>query len=225
MDISSIYVKNANPNEIAIVTKFTTKVAKNLLEDVFGVVAEPHGGKFYKLMYSKSSLWYCRGIPLIALDNITWCKKICIMVDLKQHRIKIEDDNRIIDSILVNYEKLENVIANACHNDILIFKKNVLKLDDYYSADPKSTLYGVRAYIRTNGTLTPEHQHNEWMTFKINDGWKYGEVKDYAYKTHPCLVPYEDLPVDEKAKDYIFIMAIERELEKYKRFIEALNKD
>lgn len=31
-------------------------------------------------------------------------------------------------------------------------------------------------------------------------GWTYGEQRDDELKTHPCLVPYEDLP--EVEKDY-----------------------
>lgn len=223
MDISSIYVKSGAPNEIAIVTKFTANTVKNLLEDVFGIVAEPHGKRFYKLMYLKSSLWYYKGIPLIVLDNITWCKKFCITVNLKTHRLKIEDDNRVIDDILADYIPLEREIANDCHRDIVVYKNNILKVDDYTS-DAASTLSGVRSYLRFNGTLIPKMQHDDWMASKVGMGWTYGDIKDPEKKTHPCLVPYEELPIEEQVKDYIFILAIERKLHKYKRFIDALNK-
>jgi hypothetical protein len=36
------------------------------------------------------------------------------------------------------------------------------------------------------------------------DGWKYGPVKDPEKKEHPCFVPYDRLPTEQKAKDYIF---------------------
>jgi len=36
------------------------------------------------------------------------------------------------------------------------------------------------------------------------DGWKYGPVKDVEKKEHPCCVEYHELPVDQKAKDFIF---------------------
>ena len=39
---------------------------------------------------------------------------------------------------------------------------------------------------------------------KIADGWVYGKIKDAELKTHPCCVPYEQLPVEQRAKDYIF---------------------
>jgi hypothetical protein len=32
----------------------------------------------------------------------------------------------------------------------------------------------------------------------------YGEVKDAEKKTHPCIVPYKDLPPEQQAKDHLF---------------------
>lgn len=31
--------------------------------------------------------------------------------------------------------------------------------------------------------------HEVWAEGRINDGWVYGEVRDDAKKTTPCLVP------------------------------------
>ena len=43
--------------------------------------------------------------------------------------------------------------------------------------------------------------HEVWSAGRIADGWTYGEVRDDARKTHPCLVPYEQLPESEKEYD------------------------
>ena len=67
----------------------------------------------------------------------------------------------------------------------------------------KSAISGVE-FALANPTSTPEDQHNEWCESKRKDGWVYGEVKDAAKKTHPCLVPYSDLPAFQKAKDHVF---------------------
>lgn len=47
-------------------------------------------------------------------------------------------------------------------------------------------------------------QHTEWMTHKIAEGWSYGPRKDATLKEHPCLVPYDDLPFEQKVKDHVF---------------------
>jgi hypothetical protein len=44
-------------------------------------------------------------------------------------------------------------------------------------------------------------QHDQWMEAKVSQGWRYGEVKDPVEKTHPCLVPFDELPAAQQAKD------------------------
>lgn len=51
---------------------------------------------------------------------------------------------------------------------------------------------------------TPEQQHEAWCADKFAAGWVLGPVKDSTLKEHPCLVPYADLPVEQRVKDYVF---------------------
>ena len=43
--------------------------------------------------------------------------------------------------------------------------------------------------------------HEVWAESRISEGWQYGEERSDVLKQHPCLVPYEDLPENEKAYD------------------------
>ena len=43
--------------------------------------------------------------------------------------------------------------------------------------------------------------HEVWAETRIKQGWKYGEQRNDEFKTHPCLVPYDDLPEEEKEYD------------------------
>lgn len=43
--------------------------------------------------------------------------------------------------------------------------------------------------------------HEVWAESRIKEGWSYGSSRDDKEKTHPCLVPYEELPDKEKAYD------------------------
>ena len=43
--------------------------------------------------------------------------------------------------------------------------------------------------------------HEVWSETRINQGWTYGEQRNDELKTHPCLVPYEELPEEEKEYD------------------------
>lgn len=43
--------------------------------------------------------------------------------------------------------------------------------------------------------------HEVWAETRIKQGWTYGEQRNDELKTHPCLVPYEDLSEEEKEYD------------------------
>lgn len=67
----------------------------------------------------------------------------------------------------------------------------------------KSAMTGVN-FIVDNPNAGPEHSHESWLKEKAADGWTWGPLKDAEKKEHPCFVEYEQLPVEQKAKDYIF---------------------
>lgn len=67
----------------------------------------------------------------------------------------------------------------------------------------ESKIAGVFAVM--DGTAkTPKEQHDAWAAHKIAEGWMYGVVKDADAKTHPCLVPYDELPPEQQRKDALF---------------------
>ena len=36
--------------------------------------------------------------------------------------------------------------------------------------------------------------HDVWAETRIKQGWTYGLERNDELKTHPCLIPYEELP-------------------------------
>lgn len=59
---------------------------------------------------------------------------------------------------------------------------------------------------------TPRDLHGSWMAQKIAEGWVHGEIKDPEKKTHPCIVPYDQLPHFQRQKDMIFRDTVQIEL-------------
>jgi ryanodine receptor 2 len=43
--------------------------------------------------------------------------------------------------------------------------------------------------------------HEIWAQTRIQQGWSFGHLRDDTHKLHPCLVPYELLPDNEKEFD------------------------
>ncbi len=66
-----------------------------------------------------------------------------------------------------------------------------------------SAVDGVRFHLENPLALVDE-SHNRWIAHKVSEGWIYGETKDPEKKTHPCMVPFSDLPMGQQAKDYLF---------------------
>ena len=43
--------------------------------------------------------------------------------------------------------------------------------------------------------------HEVWAETRIKQGWMYGPERNDKQKKHPCLIPYEELPEEEKEYD------------------------
>ena len=66
--------------------------------------------------------------------------------------------------------------------------------------------------VDTNDVVLPEelnqlaeqmakNVHEIWSQTRISQGWIYGPERNDSEKKHPCLVPYEELPEEEKLYD------------------------
>jgi hypothetical protein len=77
-----------------------------------------------------------------------------------------------------------------------------------------SAVLGVKLHLN-NPDAGPQASHESWMAQKVADGWTYGAFKDPENKKHPCIVPFDELPREQQAKDFIFrgvVHAIAREM-------------
>lgn len=71
-----------------------------------------------------------------------------------------------------------------------------------YSPDPIDT-----SGVEINPKLTKlierlaANNHDNWALQRIAGGWRFGPNRNDEAKTHPDLVPYEELPDSEKEYD------------------------
>lgn len=68
----------------------------------------------------------------------------------------------------------------------------------------ESALLGIEA-ILTGRVTEPWHSHQSWSEHKAAEGWRFGPIKDPVAKTHPCLVPFAELPEHQQLKDSLFL--------------------
>jgi ryanodine receptor 2 len=55
--------------------------------------------------------------------------------------------------------------------------------------------------IKQLSELLAKNTHEIWASTRISEGWSYGEKRDDEKKLHPCLIPYDELPENEKDYD------------------------
>lgn len=67
----------------------------------------------------------------------------------------------------------------------------------------ESAVSGVEFHL-ANPDAGPEAGHERWMAEKVESGWVHGAEKDPDAKTHPCIVPFAQLPLEQQAKDVLF---------------------
>lgn len=99
-------------------------------------------------------------------------------------------------------------VARVCHEVNRAFCQSIgddsqPTWEDAPDWQKRSAVTGVELHLH-NPNAKPSDSHESWMAEKIADGWVYGEKKDPEAKTHPCIVPYEQLPIEQQSKDYLF---------------------
>lgn len=107
----------------------------------------------------------------------------------------------------MNFQEVIEACAKAAHETNRAFA--ALQGDQQPSWEDsteeirESSRKGVQKVL-ANPTITAEDLHAEWMSEKAKSGWKHGQVKDEKAKTHPSMVPFDQLPGPEKFKDELF---------------------
>lgn len=104
-------------------------------------------------------------------------------------------------------------IAKVCHQANKAYCESVgdLSQKDWEEAEAwqkESAILGVQFRLN-NPDASEDAQHNSWMQQKLDDGWVYGTIKDEVNKTHPCIVPYNELPEFQRRKDRLFQFVVD----------------
>lgn len=60
-----------------------------------------------------------------------------------------------------------------------------------------------------NRKTSPAELHDDWVKAYEAMGWRYGAARDPDAKTHPDMVPYDQLGQLERDKDEVFVALCE----------------
>jgi hypothetical protein len=50
-----------------------------------------------------------------------------------------------------------------------------------------------------------QNVHDAWARERLADGWRWGPARDDASRRHPSLVPYAELPDEERRYDRVTV--------------------
>jgi hypothetical protein len=103
-------------------------------------------------------------------------------------------------------------IAEVCHETNAAFCRTLgdnsqSSWKDAPAWQAESAHQGVLFHLR-NPNSTPAGSHESWLAHKVADGWKYGPVKDPDKKEHPCIIPFDGLPMEQQMKDHLFLSIV-----------------
>ncbi len=109
-------------------------------------------------------------------------------------------------------------VASICHeaNRALCLAKGDNSQTAWESApdwQQTSAVNGVNFHLQ-NPNADASASHNAWKEEKHMNGWVYGIEKDPELLTHPCMVEFDELPLEQQAKDHLF-KAIVKSLEPF----------
>ena len=104
------------------------------------------------------------------------------------------------------------VIARVCHEVNRAYcqacgDNSILPWDEESEDKRVSIISGVEYAV--SGDRSPEEMHQAWLAGMEQAGWKYGDEKDEEERTHPCMLPYEELPLVQRIKDHLFTAVVQ----------------
>jgi RyR domain len=99
-------------------------------------------------------------------------------------------------------------IARVCHDANRSYCDSIgdhsqKPWDDAEDWQRRSAIEGVQFALDHPDAPASAH-HDAWLADKERNGWKFGPVKDSSKKEHPSVVPYSELPLEQRVKDYLF---------------------
>lgn len=144
---------------------------------------------------------------LAATEHLRWIAAMQIMgftpgatkdMAAKKHNT-MEPWSKIDNINGTNYQKYDRLVVKVT---LRLYHKEIEPNMKPYQ--PKALDASAQRLPEGLEELTEElarNVHDTWAAARFEQGWKYGPERSDALKTHPCLVPYEDLPEIEKEYD------------------------
>lgn len=88
----------------------------------------------------------------------------------------------------------------ALENARLIYDR-IKAVENYVAVPLKTAEIDLPLELNSLNEEMSENIHENWSALRLKQGWSYGLTRNDHKKSHPCLVPYNLLPEEEKDYD------------------------
>ena len=104
-------------------------------------------------------------------------------------------------SSVVPWEKLPEEIKESNRNVARSYGKELNAVGYDYDAGDTPFL-SIIQFDDATIALLAQNQHIRYVKEKVSNGWKYGKKRNDNRKTNPTLIDWDNLPEEEKKKDF-----------------------
>jgi len=95
-------------------------------------------------------------------------------------------------------------IGYVAHRAIEAYNISIGHPPMYYDDEQQKSMREGILFLSRNPNATPEDQHDKWVAYRRNHGWKSSDHKDSELRLHNMLVAWDDLPDKYKIPTILF---------------------
>lgn len=202
------YFVDGNENDTKKITDLVNDICKSVVNtnEIAQFTAKPANKKKDKKVYD-----YFSDSRFISLCKIAETINISYMEDCKQAGIKgylqQEFDNLTLEYKLSNIAQAKNYV------------RHLQNINCFFS-DRQLDYIPVHEFTEDELEYLAVDEHIRWVNEKVEMGWQYGtdykdRIEREQKRIHKDIVPYDDLTLQEKKKDYFPINNMIKNLEPY----------
>jgi hypothetical protein len=105
---------------------------------------------------------------------------------------------------MVSWEELPEDLkeSNRAQAEHIRVKLEAIGCDIIITTDWEPSIF---KFSQEEVELMAKMEHERFVKERLRAGWKIGPVKDIQKKISPTLIPWEELPDEEKEKDRMFV--------------------
>lgn len=119
---------------------------------------------------------------------------------------KVTDNVKKTHSSLLPYEKLPEPEKEQNRENVRDIPKKLASSG--YIMHPARSNEPPFGFPGNDLEKLAEQEHERWVNYKKSTGWQYAPKTDKIAKLHRLLVPWNDLPDEEKEKDRLLVRQI-----------------